>query len=650
VLRLFLTICSLILAVAAVAFANPAHAQKRVALVIGNGAYKETQPLINTTNDAPDMAAALKRLGFDVLEGINLDKRAMERLIRQFDQKLAGAEIALFFYAGHGMQVSGQNHLVPVDARLAAEGDIDFESLPLNLVVSRMEREAKTSIVLLDACRDNPLARNLARTMGTRAANVGQGLAEIRTGVGTLIGFSTQPGNVALDGRGRNSPYTAALLRQIEAPGRDVMSTLAAVTGEVVSATAGRQVPWQHASLTGPVVLNPGVAVAMPAVTPAQSPVATSSPRTSEAAQAWREIKASRSITAHRTFIESFPNSIYAPLAQQEIDKIVSEAPVEAERLRLTGLRLEQDKRRSESARQLFASLVAQESATRRTPHKLTLDELRVLKPKDNFRECDVCPWMTVVRSGEANIGSPQSETNRDDDEDDKSGEGGKQRKVTIRKPFAVGKFEVTFAEWNACVTAGGCKHEPSHQGWGEGLRPVISISWNDVTREYLPWLNTKVSGRLEGPYRLLSEAEWEYSARAGETTAYSTGSTVTSEQANVTESVPYFIQENGRNRTKKLSVGSLKTVEVGSFAANAFGLHDMHGNAAEWVADCYQDSYNALPADGSPRTVANCGEHSIRGGAWNDGPSDMRVAQRGVQVSDKRVPYVGFRVARSLQ
>ena len=200
------TLAALLLAcIALLLFPSREAEARRVALVIGNGAYKDTAALTNTRNDATDVSAALKRLRFEVLEGLDLDKRAMERLIRQFDQKLSGAEIALFFYAGHGIQVAGQNHLVPVDARLAAEGDIDFESLPLDLILRRMEREAKTSVVLLDACRDNPLARNLARTMGTRSANIGQGLAEVKTGIGTLISFSTQPGNVALDGQGRNS-------------------------------------------------------------------------------------------------------------------------------------------------------------------------------------------------------------------------------------------------------------------------------------------------------------------------------------------------------------------------------------------------------------------------------------------------------------
>ena len=202
------------------------------------------------------MAAALKRLGFDVVEGSDLDKRSMERTIRQFGQKLGHADVALFYFAGHGLQVGGQNYLVPVDARLTSEGDVDFESLPLALVLRQMEREAKTSIVLLDACRDNPLARNLARSMATRSSQVGQGLAEVKAGVGTLIGFSTQPGNIALDGDGRNSPYAAALLKYVDVPGKDVSAVLVAVRNDVLQATGGRQVPWEYTSLTGEVFFH----------------------------------------------------------------------------------------------------------------------------------------------------------------------------------------------------------------------------------------------------------------------------------------------------------------------------------------------------------------------------------------------------------
>src|SRR5262249_23048511 len=158
----------------------PAQAERRIALVIGNSAYQNTAELKNPQNDAQDISAALRRLDFEVLAGRDLDKRAMERLIRQFGVKLAGAGLAFFFYAGHGLAIGGQNYLVPTDAKLASEGDADFEGLALSLILKQMEREVKTSIVLLDACRDNPLARNLARTMGTRSSQVAQGLAEVK--------------------------------------------------------------------------------------------------------------------------------------------------------------------------------------------------------------------------------------------------------------------------------------------------------------------------------------------------------------------------------------------------------------------------------------------------------------------------------------
>jgi hypothetical protein len=302
---------------AALFLAVPAHAEKRVALVIGNSAYQHTAELHNPKNDAADMAASLKRLGFEVLDGRDLDKRGMERLIRQFGLKLAGADLALFFYAGHGVQLSGQNYLLPVDARLASEGDADFETIGLNLVLKQMEREAKTSIVLLDACRDNPLARNLARTMGTRSAQIGKGLAEVKTGIGTLIGYSTQPGNVALDGMGRNSPYAEALLRHIEAPGRDVSGVLIAVRNDVLRATDGKQVPWEHTSLTGQVYLKIEAA-ALPSGALLPQAQAPNYDRELEISF-WNSVKDSKSPAIIETYLQRYPNGTFAGLARAMI-------------------------------------------------------------------------------------------------------------------------------------------------------------------------------------------------------------------------------------------------------------------------------------------------------------------------------------------
>ena len=231
---------------------SPAAAAKRVALVIGNAAYQQAGALTNPVNDAADMAKALTAAGFDVVLGLDLDRRAFDGKLREFARLVDGADTAVLFYAGHGLQVAGHNYLVPVDAGLASERDLDFDAVSLDFVLRQMEvgRDGKTSIVFLDACRNNPLSRNLARSMGTRGASVGQGLAEVQTGVGTFIAYSTQPGNVALDGDGRNSPFTQALAAHVTEPGKNLTSIMIEVRNDVLKVTDGQQVPWDHSALT----------------------------------------------------------------------------------------------------------------------------------------------------------------------------------------------------------------------------------------------------------------------------------------------------------------------------------------------------------------------------------------------------------------
>jgi Uncharacterized conserved protein len=250
------------------------------------------------------------------------------------------------------------------------------------------------------------------------------------------------------------------------------------------------------------------------------------------------------------------------------------------------------------------------------------------LNPGTVFRDCPECPEMVVVPAGEFMMGSPASEEGRYPAE-------GPQRKQTIAKPFAVGKFEVTFAEWAACVAGGGCagNKNPEDRSWGRGKRPVIYVSWNDAT-EYVEWLS-KTTGWT---YRLLTEAEWEYVARAGTTTPFSTGRTITPEQANF----------NGSYGGVARGVYRRMTTEVGTFLANAFGLYDVHGNVWEWVQDCY-DSYAGAPKDGSAITSTDCGQRVLRGGSWGSGPQDLRLAKRYFYHPVVRDGFSGFRVARTL-
>jgi Caspase domain/VHL beta domain len=230
----------------------------RVALVIGNSAYKFANPLPNPANDSTDFAQALRDIGFTVIEGHDLDWRSMIAKTREFSAQLDKAELALVFYAGHGVQVDGRNYLVPVDAKLEHAGDLDLDAVDLQTMLRPMEAERRVNLVFLDACRDNPFTRSLARSLGsTRSTAVAQGLAQVNSAAGTMIAFSTQPDNVAQDGQGRNSPFTAALLKYVKTPNLEVEQMMKQVRVEVMAATQEKQVPWGHSSLVGDVYLNP---------------------------------------------------------------------------------------------------------------------------------------------------------------------------------------------------------------------------------------------------------------------------------------------------------------------------------------------------------------------------------------------------------
>ena len=306
-----------------------AVAGERLALVIGNGAYANAPRLANPANDAADIAQSLRRIGFEIVEGRDLDKRSMEQRIVEFGHRLDGASLALFFYAGHGLQVNGQNYLVPIDAKLQRAGDLSFETINVNQVLAQMEADKRVNLVFLDACRDNPLARSFARTLGdTRSASVGRGLASIQSAVGTMIAYATQPDNTALDGAGRNSPFTTALLKHIATPGLEVRSMMTRVRADVLAATRDRQLPWDHSSLIGEVVLSPSAATA--AATPPQAAAAPAAPPppqpSSEAERAWAVTKDTTSRAVLQAFIKRHASTIYGEMASARLKELEQQA------------------------------------------------------------------------------------------------------------------------------------------------------------------------------------------------------------------------------------------------------------------------------------------------------------------------------------
>ena len=256
--------------------------------------------------------------------------------------------------------------------------------------------------------------------------------------------------------------------------------------------------------------------------------------------------------------------------------------------------------------------------------------EEQTLEPLDMFKECPVCPEMIVVPSGEFTMGAPESEPYSEDNERP-------LHKVTIAKSFTVGRFAVTFEEWDACIAEHGCRNYRPLDRWGRGRQPVINLWWDDA-KAYAKWLSDK-TGKS---YRLLSESEREYVTRAGTTTPFWWGSSISTDQANYDGAItaPQF-----GNST--MAEFRRKTVPVDTFIPNPWGLYQVHGNVYEWVEDCWHSNYEGAPTDGSSWTILNCDRHIVRGGAWNFAPWQLRSGARGVVASAVRLLPVGVRVAR---
>ena len=237
-----------------------------MALVIGVSAYEHAPALQNTLFDAVDVSSSLQSMGFEVIESYDPDFAAMQRSLRDFSRRLDGAKVGLVYYAGHGVQVDGHNYLLPRDAELSDDGSVQAEAVDVNQILTALSSQSRTSLVFLDACRNNPLAANLARRQGARARDsaVSQGLAQVgATAADTLIAYSTQPGAVASDGTGRNSPFTGAFLRHVGAPGLEVQEMMRRVRASVLASTNGVQVPWDNSSLTGSFAFVPGQPMAV---------------------------------------------------------------------------------------------------------------------------------------------------------------------------------------------------------------------------------------------------------------------------------------------------------------------------------------------------------------------------------------------------
>jgi formylglycine-generating enzyme required for sulfatase activity len=543
--------------------APSAMAAPRVALIIGNANYQEEiGQLANPARDADLMAQALTEVGFSVTVLVDADQKAMKRAISDFGQALvaAGPEATgLFYYAGHGVQIGGTNYLIPLAAPIRSEADAEIEGVDAGWVLKQMEFAGnRINVVILDACRNNPLPRSLR--------SAGNGLARMDAPKGSFIAYSTAPGEVAQDGTGGNSPYAAALAKAITAEAVPIEELFRNVRVAVMQATGEAQVPWDSSSLTGAFYFREAAAQMAPTPAPATPAAPADSATRGQASQ--------------------------QPLAAGTI-----------------------------------------------------------------FRDCPDCPDMAVIPAGRFVMGAPQDDVDRRPDE-------GPVHKVAIAAPFALMTTEVTRDQFAAFVAATGhemadweCyladkewKGDPDatwlDPGFAqEGSEPVVCVSWHDAVA-FAEWLSEKAGVT----YRLPTEAEWEYAARAGRRGFFPWDENDEPGACRIGNS----FDRSGRQQFPALEPspcddGRIFTAPVGSYLANRFKLFDMAGNVWEWVEDCYLPNYKDAPGDGSAIFRDSCSEHVARGGSWIDGQWEFRFARRYNVDSWGRENILGFRLARDL-
>ena len=694
-----------------VGLGEAAHAA-RVALVIGNSAYEHAEPLPNPVNDAAAMAAALEGVGFEVVRGIDLDRQGTVRTLSDFAGRLAGAEVGLFFYAGHGMQVNGVNYIVPVDAALTREADVFLSLVSLEQILQVMETEVPTRLVLLDACRDNPLARSLSRSLGaTRSTAVGQGLARMDTAVGTLIAYSTAPGAVAEDGAGDNSPFTAALLQHIGTPGLEARQVLSRVRQDVHRETSGRQVPWDSSSLMGDFYFNVEINI---------TPAPSLSGRLSPELLFWDTIKGSDDPADFRNYLDRFgTDGVFADLAGRRLAALTPpEEPiaapvapsVEAAAPPALG---RGDWRLAQSALdrlgfapggidgvpgpRTYAALEAWQAAAgiasgtpldpalleqlqaaaaavpepEPPPREETVAALPVpsrpearsaaLAPGSVITDCAHCPEQVVVPAGRFRMGSSPGEPGHESDE-------GPPLEVTIARPFAIGRYEVTRSQYRQFVEATGHAGQAGCWVWlvanffdakkdwqnnvsgPGGDLPVTCISVEDA-QAYAAWLSAETGAT----WRLPSEAEFYWAASGGASTPYPWGTNLEDAclHANVYDRSGRAAMLLSPWKSLDCDDGFGHLAPVGNFRPNAFGLYDMVGNAMEYVADCWAPSLAGHPADGSPRTRgADCSRAPLKGGSnWLHADLATPLADRWrTDRVDGGYEWTGFRLVRELE
>jgi formylglycine-generating enzyme required for sulfatase activity len=610
---------------------------RRIALVIGNSDSGALAPR-NAINDARSMGALLASLGFEVSVLTDGTPQQMQRALAAFHARLAGGGVGLFYFAGHGLQVGNETILVPagIDGRSPAALLVNGIDLRNVLAAMSAPRADKTNLVILDTCLQNPFHFTDTKTPALALPEQ------------TFIAYATAPGGFAADGTG-HGVYTRALLRALShAPQRDIDAMMHDVERTVRADTGDQQRPWAvsslgrgfrfahyprgdvtSAELAGTAIVSMRSRGIMPKDSSEQYELTF-----------WDSIKNSNYASDYEAYLKAYPNGRFAALAKARIERLQAAASAPAPGAAPTAPPAASKAQAAASQpahavapsqptpeHQHAASAMvatptpapapapASVAATPKAPDKSAANVPAAGESKD----CAACPVMISLPAGSFTMGSNAGDISERP-----------PHHVTIGAPFAIGKYAVTVDQWNACVAANACPKLSSENGPDKNV-PARDLSWDDV-QQYIKWLG-KVTGK---PYRLPTEAEWEYAARGGTATPYWWGQQMRKGNTNCKGCGDPWHEERPEN--------------VGTFAANPYGLYDMGGNVWQWVSDCWHSSYKDAPADGHAWDANGCDMRVIRGGSWREGADYMLVSTRFKYSESVRQSQNGFRVAKDLK
>lgn len=611
---------------------NPQPA--RIALVIGNGVYGDHAAPVsgNAPRDAEAMRDTLRAHGFNVIMLTNASPQQMRQAIGEFRQRLRKGGIGLFYFAGHGMQIGRQTLLVPAGLNARAPARLISEGVDLSTVLQAMgaPRAGALNLVILDTCLNNPFSSDVSVDTATLPAN-------------TLVAYATAPSGFAADGM-RHGVYTAALLRALNDPAssQEFAGMFQRVAAKVSQVTGGEQTPWiasslvKDASPSEPV--SRGARASLASATSDDTIVVLHSrgilPKDSSEQYEitfWDSIKDSNYPSDYEAYLKSYPNGRFAALAHARIDRLRAAAaasapsaspPVapspQAARPATPASAAPQDHPRAAT---LAPPAPVATTAPSPAPSAPVVAQKSTAHPPGagESRDCATCPIMITLPAGAFAMGSST------DDPSEKP-----VHHVTIGAPFAIGKYEVTVEQWNACAAADACQKLTPESNTNKAA-PARDLSWEDA-QQYVKWLS-KTTGK---PYRLPTEAEWEYADRGGTTTAYWWGDQMRKGNANCKDCGDPWHKDGPE--------------AAGSFAPNPVGLYDMNGSVWEWVADCWHNSYQGAPTDGHAWDSPSCDMRVIRGGSWREGAGYMLSATRFKYSASVRQSQDGFRVVKDLK